>query len=85
MSRIYIVRDSYAETLRQDDDLVGWQEYIDEGGVMWREVEFDTEEAETAYVCGLFDGHDERSPAGIVVLYDTLPEDRPYIEILINQ
>lgn len=85
MSRIYIIRDSYAETLRQDDDLGGWQEYIDESSVMWLEVEFTTEEAETNYISGLFAGYDERSPAGMVVLYDTLPEDRPYIDVLINQ
>lgn len=84
MSKIYIIRDQYAETIRQDDDLVGWAEYIEEGGVMWNEESFESDESETNYICGLYDGYDERSPSGMVVLRDSIPEDEPYIEVLTN-
>lgn len=31
MIKVYVIREEYAETLRADDDLVGFQEYVEDG------------------------------------------------------
>ncbi len=85
MSRIYIIRDGYAESLVSAEDIEGFREYVESEGLMWQSKEFVDESTLTNFVAGLYHGIDERSPVGFAVLYDCIVEDMPFIEILINQ
>lgn len=85
MSKIYIIRDGYAERVVTDRDIEAFQEYVEEFGLLWHSHEFDNEIAETDFISGLYDGYDERAPTGFIVLYESIDEDRPFIEILVNQ
>lgn len=83
-NRIYIVSDQSVEQAVYDEDLDAFREII-EDGADFREEEFDSEEEANAYVSGLYAGMDERSPAGFIVLYESVESDTPFINILKEQ
>ena len=84
MVKVYIIREGYAESLRADDDLVGFQEYV-EDGVYWQSYEFSNPTAAGAFWAGVCPGHsDERAPMGFLILRDDIEDDIPYIQTLID-
>lgn len=81
----YIIEDSEAESLVQDNDVDGFRKYIDDDGyVEYDKEEFDSEEERSGFLRGFFHGCDERAPAGKVVLLSGNEYYEPFIEILEN-
>ncbi len=81
----YIIEDSEAESLVQDNDVDGFRKYVgDDGYVEYDKEEFDSEEERSGFLRGFFHGCDERAPAGKVVLLSGNEYYEPFIEILEN-
>ncbi len=81
----YIIEDSEAESLVQDNDVDGFRKYVDDDGyVEYDKEEFDSEEERSGFLRGFFHGCDERAPAGKVVLLSGNEYYEPFIEILEN-
>lgn len=79
----YIIEDSEAESLVQDNDVDGFRKYVDDDGyVEYDKEEFDSEEERSGFLRGFFHGYDERAPAGKVVLLSGEEYYEPFIKIL---
>ncbi|MBO4965883.1 MAG: hypothetical protein J6C81_06430 [Muribaculaceae bacterium] len=81
----YIIEDSEAESLVDDNDVEGFRQYvIEESCLDYDCIEFDSEEERSGFLRGFFHGCDERAPAGKVVLLSGEECYEPFIEILEN-
>ena len=84
MVKVYIIREGYAESLRADDDLIGFKEYVEEG-VYWQSYDFSNPTTADDFCAGVCSGHsDERAPMGFLILRDDIEDDMPYIQTLID-
>ncbi len=79
---IYLIEDASVESYVNDNDIEGFREYVEEGGVSAEKVEFDSEEEQTGFLSGYFHGCDERAPAGKVALIENIEYYLPFIETL---
>lgn len=81
--KIYIIEESEAESLVNDNDIDGFREYLEnETFLDIKTEEFDTEEEQKGFLSGLFYGCDERTPAGKIVLIDGNEYHKPFIDII---
>lgn len=79
----YVIEDSEAESLVNDNDVDGFREYVAEESYLdYEKVEFDSSEERSGFLRGFFHGCDERAPAGKVVLLSGEDYYAPFIEIL---
>lgn len=82
MVTVYVIRESYAESLRSEEDLQGFKEFV-EDGVSWKSYEFSNPTAAGEFCAGVCTGHsDERAPMGFLILRDDIEDDIPYIQAL---
>lgn len=81
MNKIYVILNDQVEDMVYYNDLDGFSELVKDG-VSWDEKEFASEAEQTAFVEGLFFGIDERSPAGLVVLYEDDEAHKEFIKLL---
>lgn len=80
---IYIIEDSRAEELINDNDVDGFRDYIAEESYLSVEsMDFDSEEEQKGFLAGFFHGCDERAPAGKVVLIEGIEYYKPFIDII---
>lgn len=81
----YIIEDSEAESLVDDNDVEGFRQYVnEESSLDYDRIEFDSEEERSGFLRGFFHGCDERAPAGKVVILSGEEYCEPFIEILEN-
>ncbi len=79
----YIIEDSEAESLIDDNDVEGFRDYVaDDSFLDYDKEEFDSEEERSGFLRGFFHGCDERAPAGKVVLLSGEEYYEPFIKIL---
>lgn len=79
----YIIKDSEAESLVDDNDVEGFREYVEEDGFLdYDKEEFDSEEERSGFLRGFFHGCDERAPAGKAVLLSGEEYYEPFIKVL---
>lgn len=82
MVTVYVIKDSYAEDLWNNEDLESFRTFV-EDGIMWQSHTYPNTEDADIFCAGLFNGHiDERAPLGFLILRDDIEEDIPFIETL---
>lgn len=81
----YVIKDSEAESLVDDNDVEGFREYVaDESFLDYDKEEFETEAERSGFLRGFFHGCDERAPAGKAILLSGEEYYEPFIKILEN-
>lgn len=84
MVTIYVIKDSYAEDLRNNEDLESFRDLV-EDGIMWQSHTYPNTGDADIFCAGLCNGHiDERAPLGFLILRDDIEEDIPFIETLME-
>ena len=81
---VYIINDDCIEDCFLNEDINAFTDIVKDYYIVYKCVEFETEQDAIKFLDGVFYGCDDRNPCGKIALCSWNECDEPYINILLN-